>query len=562
MPKEQKIYDSIWPEITDWPIWKMHHKRATFINEVEEITLSRIMEKKPSRVTDILAKTIFSEKLRCKREPWKVDPPNDRQFWTKLQQELAAHSIDKPEEEARIANEAILRKIIRRYSEEIVGTFKKKTFLFARKFLTFFFTRLLNTAAARNFRRIWSSKHRLYDKLIVTGEVESLRSLMKKGTVVLTPTHSSNLDSILIGYAMDTVVGVPAFIYGAGLNLYNFGPAAYFMNRLGAYRVDRRKKNRIYLETLKMVSQLSIEYGTNNLFFPGGTRSRSGEIEQKLKMGLLGTAIDAQMDTLKQGKDNKIFVVPLVLGYHFVLEAQHLIEQHLRKIGKEQYLVAKDASYSFRRVTKFIWQLFSQSNEIYLSIGQPLDVFGNSVDKEGNSYDKYGNKIEIKDYFLSKDELTTDYQRNSQYTKSLADSIAVQFKKDNIVLSSNLLAFAAFEYLQREYRSLDLYGLLRLPEDEFVFEKEKLLKVIDDVRKQVLSLEAAGDIKVSDSILGTADDIFEDGIQHLGSFHVKRPLMLDKKGRIISKSFKILYFYHNNLVGYGLSDKIQWANIK
>ncbi len=561
MPKKQKIYDLIWPEITDWPIWKMHNKRADFVKEVEDITLKRIMEKKPARVTDIITKTIYSEKVRCKAAPWKVDPPNERQFWSKLQRELREKSIDQPEEQARQANEAILRQIIQRYSEEIVGTFKKKTFLFARKFLTFLFTKLLNTAAERNLKRFWGGKHRLYEKMIVRGQVDTLRSLMTKGTVVLTPTHSSNLDSILIGYAMDTIVGLPAFIYGAGLNLYNFGPAAYYMNRLGAYRVDRRKKNRIYLETLKMVSQLSIEHGTNNLFFPGGTRSRSGAIEQKLKMGLLGTAIDAQMETLKQGKDNKVFVVPIVLGYHFVLEAEHLIEQHLRQMGKEQYFVSKDASYSFRKIVKFIWQLFSQSNEIFLSVGQPMDVFGNPVDSEGKGYDKYGNELSLKDYFIGKDKLTTDYQRNSQYTKSLADSIAMQFKKDNIVLSSNLLAFAAFELLKREYKSLDLYGILRLPEDEFVFDKEKLLKVIDMVRLLLLEMESKGDIKVSEPILGTAEDIFEDGIARVGSFHVKRPLMIDKKKQIISRSFKILYFYHNSLDGYGLSEKISWANI-
>ena len=553
MPEKQKIYDLIWPEITDWPIWKMHKNRAAFVKEVEEITLRRIMTKKPSRVTDIIAKTIYSEKIRCKNEPWKVDPPNEYQFWSRLQKKLQAQSVDKPEEEARIANEEILKQIIHRYAEEIVGTFKKKTFLFARKFLTFLFTKLLNTAAERNLKRIWGGKRRLYDKMIVQGEVEKLRSLITKGTVVLTPTHSSNLDSILIGYAMDTIVGLPAFIYGAGLNLYNFGPAAYYMNRLGAYRVDRRKKNRIYLETLKMVSQLSVEHGTNNLFFPGGTRSRSGEIEQKLKMGLLGTTIDAQMETLKKGKDNKVFVVPIVLGYHFVLEAQHLIEQHLRKIGKEQYFVTKDASYSFRRIIKFIWQLFSTSNEIYLSIGQPMDVFGNHVNAEGESFDKYGNKLELKDYFRQGDGLTTDYQRNSQYTKSLADSIALQFKRDNIVLSSKLLAFTAFELLQREYKSLDLFALLRLPEEDVVFEKEKLLQTIAKVRDTILELEAAGEIKVSSVIRGSAEDIFNDGIEKLGSFHVKRPLMVNKKGQIISQSLKILYFYHNGLEGYGIS---------
>ena len=86
---------------------------------------------------------------------------------------------------------------------------------------------------------------RMHVRLIVAGKTDSIRTLIKDHTVVVVPTHFSNLDSILIGYAMDAMMGLPSFSYGAGLNLYNTGYTAYFMNRLGAYRVDRRKKNPI-----------------------------------------------------------------------------------------------------------------------------------------------------------------------------------------------------------------------------------------------------------------------------------------------------------------------------
>ncbi|MFM8486585.1 MAG: 1-acyl-sn-glycerol-3-phosphate acyltransferase, partial [Bacteroidota bacterium] len=123
---------------------------------------------------------------------------------------------------------------------------------------------------------MFRGRRNLYERLNIVGDVGTVAELFKHGTVVVVPTHSSNLDSILVGYAMDQIMGFPSFSYGAGLNLYNFGPAAYYMNRLGAYRVDRRKKNEIYLETLKTMSRLSIQRGVNSLFFPGGTRSRSG----------------------------------------------------------------------------------------------------------------------------------------------------------------------------------------------------------------------------------------------------------------------------------------------
>lgn len=57
--------------------------------------------------------------------------------------------------------------------------------------------------------------------MILKGEVESVRKLCLDHTIILVPTHSSNLDSILVGYMVDAMAGLPAFSYGAGLNLFD-----------------------------------------------------------------------------------------------------------------------------------------------------------------------------------------------------------------------------------------------------------------------------------------------------------------------------------------------------
>ncbi|MEL7021668.1 MAG: 1-acyl-sn-glycerol-3-phosphate acyltransferase, partial [Bacteroidota bacterium] len=378
MPK-QKIFPPVFERIEDWPIFKLHQNRKDFVRKIEQHTLKRLMHGNIQKTTAEIAKTIYRERIRIKEEPWKVDPPNEEQFWKRVRSRLVRRSLDKSDKQARAANEKILKQIIHRYAEEIVGTFKISTFQFARRFLTAFFNRLLNTAAHRNWSRLFGTKYHLYDRIKVFGEIETVRELFKKGAVVVVPTHFSNLDSILIGYAMDTITGFPSPFYGAGLNLYNTGYTAYFMNRLGAYRIDRRKKNPIYLETLKATSNLAIQQGTNALFFPGGTRSRSGAIETKLKLGMMGTVVEAQRSLCQESSDRKVFIVPLVLGYHYVLESRSLIEQYLRSTGKENYLPVKDESTSFRKLSRFIWSLFSASNDIILSIGEPMDVLGNRV---------------------------------------------------------------------------------------------------------------------------------------------------------------------------------------
>lgn len=557
MNKKKHLYPPVQPNIEDWPIYKMHQDRKAFIQEINEHVFQQLVQKYGSNIDDLIAKTLYLERIRMKQEPWKVDPADERVFWKDIGKDLIKKSLDREDSVARSTNERLLRDIIDRYAEEIVGTFNKGTFQFARTFLTNFFSRMLNAVNGR----LLGMRYRLYDRLQAHGEVEHVRQLSKRGTVIVVPTHFSNLDSILIGYVLDGIAGLPAFTYGAGLNLLNSGAVAYFINRLGAYRVDRRKKNPIYLETLKSMSMLSTKRGVNSIFFPGGTRSRSGALETKLKLGLLGTLVEAQRANLMKKKEEKIFVVPMVLSYHFVLEAKYLIEQHLRITGKEMYLRAKDRSNSVRRFLFFASKLFYSSNDIIVTFGKPMDVLGNFVDEQGNSYGNNGEQVNVADYFCKNKKITTDPQRESVYTRLLSERILERFFADNLVLSSHLVAFAAFNLLRHENASMDLYGLLRLPDEDILFSHHKLIAILEQLQQVLLQMETDDNIKLSDMIKEEVEVLLKDGIRRLGSYHPDRPLKINKKGEIISQSFPLLYFYHNRLENYGLDKKIDWMMV-
>ena len=562
MKEEIKIYPHVYEKMEDWPIHKLHQDRKAFVQEITDFTVGRLMEGKTEAVTEMIGKTAYLEQIRIKEEPWKIDPPNERSFWKKIQKRFVKKALDQEKAQAEIANKEILNSIVNSYAEEIVATFKISTFQFARKFLTWFFGRLLNTAASRNMRRIFNRKHQLSERMRISGEIEKVRSLMKKGTVIILPTHHSNLDSVLIGYIMDTFGGLPHFSFAAGLNLYNTGYTAYFINRVGAYRLDRRKKNPIYLETLKAMSNLAIQRGTNCIIFPGGTRSRSGHLEKKLKMGMMGTAVEAQRALAEKGKDDKVFIVPVVVGYHFVLEAPFLIENHLRQTGKDRYISVKDSSYSFRKIMKFAWNYFSNGSEILLTFGKPLDVLGNFVDQEGASFDQYGNQIDIKDYFKKDGVITRDLQRDRQYTQILADKVVERFFADNVVLSSHAIAYLVFNLLKARNTHLDLYGLLRLPSDDYVFPMETVVAAMEELQRELKVLEAAGKAKLSKEIHWEAAELVKEGLKFLGVFHAQAPLKINKKGEVFSESFKLLYFYHNRLDHYDLHEKVSWSKYK
>lgn len=552
-------YPPILPDINDWPIFKLSEDRKTFTEELEHFTLDKIEHFHKENLTDLIAETIYLEKIRIKEEPWKVDPPNERQFWSRIKKRLVKYSVDKDESISAQNNTYLLKQIIHRYALEIVGTFRINTFLFARKFLTWFFNQLLQASFWKI--RLTGGKKRLVQKLIVKGDIDHVRSLAQKGTLIIVPTHFSNLDSILIGYVLDAVTGLPAFSYGAGLNLYNTGYTAYFMNRLGAYRVDRRKKNKIYLETLKSMSSLSIQRGTNSIFFPGGTRSRSGAIENKLKMGLLGTVVEAQRAMIQRNENTKIYIVPLILSYHFVLDGQSLIDQYLKQQGKSRYFKEGKDYSGITGIIRFIWKILSEGNEITLSFGKAMDVIGNPVDIEGNSKDKYGNTINMADYFISEGKVNTDIQRETEYTGLLAENIIKRFHSDNIVLSSHLLAFAAFEMLCNENPKLDLFGILRLPTDDYIFDYNVLSATVNQLQKTIIKFAEKEKLILSPEITSSIDELITDGIKHLGTFHIKKPLKRNKLGEVISENLYLLYFYHNRLTGYGLEKWIKPGRI-
>ena len=552
-------YPPILPDINDWPIFKLSEDRKKFTEELEHFTLDKMEHFHKENLTDLLAETIYLEKIRIKEEPWKVDPPNERQFWSRIKKRLVKYSVDKDESISAQNNTYLLKQIIHRYALEIVGTFKINTFLFARKFLTWFFNQLLQASFWKI--RLTGGKKRLVQKLIVKGDIDHVRSLAQKGTLIIVPTHFSNLDSILIGYVLDAVTGLPAFSYGAGLNLYNTGYTAYFLNRLGAYRVDRRKKNKIYLETLKSMSSLSIQRGTNSIFFPGGTRSRSGAIENKLKMGLLGTVVEAQRAMIQRNENTKIYIVPLILSYHFVLDGQSLIDQYLKQQGKSRYFKEGKDYSGITGIIRFIWKILSEGNEITLSFGKAMDVIGNPVDLEGNSKDKYGNTINMADYFISEGVVNVDVQRETEYTGLLAENIIKRFHSDNIVLSSHLLAFAAFEILCNENPKLDLFGILRLPTDDYIFDYNVLSATVNQLQKTLIIYAEKEKLILSPEIKSSIDELIADGIKHLGTFHIKKPLKKNTSGEVISENFYLLYFYHNRLTGYGLEKWIKPGRI-
>ncbi|MEQ8550744.1 MAG: 1-acyl-sn-glycerol-3-phosphate acyltransferase [Cyclobacteriaceae bacterium] len=556
MSRKKVKYPEIIPRTQQWPIVQLAKHRKEFIEEVTDETFKNLQQITRGRsLREELEMTVYREKLRVKTNPWRVDPQDDKTFWASIQKRLLdSHQL--PVIESKAIEETILRQIIHRYADEIAGSFKRNSYSFAKKFTTFGFARLLNAARVKGFTSLFSRQLDLDDKIHIEGQPEHIRKLAKIGTVVMVPTHFSNLDSILIGWVIQ-FLGLPAFIYGAGLNLFNLKIFAYFMNSLGAYKVDRRKKNPVYLEALKTYSSLALRKGCHSLFFPGGTRSRSGHIEKALKLGLLGTTIEAQRISYQEETEGKpakkIFIVPVVLNYHFTLEAPSLINDHLKATGQERYYKENDEFTTTYRIATFLFKFFTKGSDISVSIGKGMDILGNYVNDEGVSLDANGNQIDPRDYFVSNGKINYDKQREQEYVRILAKRIVEEFHKYNRVFSSHLVAFTAFKMLQRKNPKLDLYSLLRLHDDDLEIDYWEFKKAYKKLRKRLMKLHSKQKVEIAGHMHYKADESIELGINNVGMYHAQRPLIKSKDGnKIIVQDMNTLYYYHNRMDGYEL----------
>lgn len=551
--KKNKKYKPILAGTRDWPVVRLSKNRKQFIEQVTAEAMDRLLCDNPGKedLREVLETTVYLEKLRIKQNPWKVDPPDEMRFWNNIQGELLELTTRK---DTDAVEKKLLHKIISRYGNEIAGNFKKTRYKMAREIVQFGFSRLLNATRVKRFGAFFRNEYTLNDKIQINGKTGQLRKLAKIGTVVMVPTHFSNLDSILIGWVIH-ILGLPAFIYGAGLNLFNIKILAYFMNSLGAYKVDRRKKNPIYLETLKSYSKLAMEEGAHSLFFPGGTRSRSGRMETSLKLGLLGTAMEAQRNLYQNGQDKenrKIFIVPVTINYHFVLEAPSLINEFLKQEGQAKYYVENDEYSSSYKMIKFLLKFFTKGSDISVSIGRGMDLLGNYVDKQGRSIDQHGRFIHTKEYFMSNGVVSVDRQREHEYTRQLSEVIVKEYHRINCVFSSHLVAFVGFNMLRKKYTKLDLYDFLRLPEEDIFIPYEEFKTKFEEVRNAVFRLQKKGQLNTSTHLHGALDDVIALGLENVGMYHSKRPLLRDKQGNIITHDLNILYYYHNRTHGYAL----------
>jgi glycerol-3-phosphate O-acyltransferase len=445
-----------------------------------------------------------------------------------------------------------LEKYAERYAWDVAGNFDRRVYKFASRAVAPLLGGLLSPRTTLRHLPQAFDLTTLDSRILVQGPREHIRKLTEIGTVVFTPTHLSNLDSVVFGFALERA-GLPPATYGAGKNLFANPVLSYFMHNLGAYRIDRRLRHGLYKDVLKSYSCVLIERGYHSLFFPGGTRSRSGGVERKLKLGLAGTGLEAFTRTAMMGRAQKVFFVPATINYLLTLEAETLIDDFLQEEGKARYIIEDDESTRIGRVAAFMQKLLGLDGACVIRFSRPLDCFGNYVDDEGTSHDARGRAVDATSYVLGRDgKPCLDPVRDAEYTRELGERIAASFQEDTVVMATHVVAACAFERLRRAVGKADLFAVLR-HRDDVTVSRAELAEDVDVMLSKLADLETQGRIVISPALVHRGSNaVVDDALRAFAGYHTQE-VLTPRGSELVLRDTRLLFYYQNRLAAHGLA---------
>jgi glycerol-3-phosphate O-acyltransferase len=532
-------------------LFRFNRERQDIIEEVvDRVTRAAITQswRSPEHGLEYLLNEAAFHEMSAFEEADALRSQPEAVFWRDVVQRVRRAG----EEE----NAELLRSIVLRCSRDIAGHFRPGVYHFATRVLPPSVSLLFGRQSLSSLLTLQPRLDSLREKVLIEGELGKLRQVAQGGTLLIVPTHSSHMDSLLMGWALNEC-GLPPVTYGAGRNLFQNPITSFFMQNLGAWKVDRRKRYTVYKSVLKTYSQILLERGFHSLFFPAGGRSRSNRVEERLKLGLLGTALGAYTANVIQKRPHpRVFVVPVTLNYNLVLEAETLVDEHLKQHEVARPIIEDDEFADVRRVAHFVSSALDMDTAVTVRFGTPMDVFGNLVDLDGESMDSQGRRIDPERYLWVQGQPQADAERDRQYTRILGERIAASWKTNNVIHPLHIVSFAIFEHIRRQHPHWDLYRTLRFSRGDALAlpiaegETERLIRIVrrdaDEGRFRLSRGARALD----------ARGMVDEALRLWRTFHAA-PVAVAEDGQLRLLHLKLLYFYSNRLRGYELERRLR-----
>jgi len=191
------------------------------------------------------------------------------------------------------------------------------------------------------------------------GQLERVYALAQRHPVVFLPSHKSNLDHLVLQYALYENGHPPN--HAAGGDNMNFFPVGPLLRRSGLFFIRRTfKDNPVYKAVLGHYVDYLVEKRFPLEWYIEGGRSRSGKLLPP-RFGMLAYVLDAY----RRGKSEDVFLLPVSIAYDQI--------QDVTSYVAEQRGEAKEPE-GFRWFLRVLRSLSRRYGSIHIRMGEPLSL--------------------------------------------------------------------------------------------------------------------------------------------------------------------------------------------
>ena len=191
------------------------------------------------------------------------------------------------------------------------------------------------------------------------SQLESIYALAQRHPVVFLPSHKSNLDHLVLQYALYEN-GHPPNHTAGGINM-NFFPMGPLMRRSGVFFIRRTfKDNAVYKFVLRQYIDYLIEKRFPLEWYIEGGRSRSGKLLPP-RFGMLAYVVDSY----RRGKSEDVFLLPVSIAYDQIQDVGDYVAE--QRGGAKQ-------RESFGWFLGVVRRLRRRYGNIHIRLGEPLSL--------------------------------------------------------------------------------------------------------------------------------------------------------------------------------------------
>ena len=221
-----------------------------------------------------------------------------------------------------------------------------------------------------------------YDEGLVYDNtaMKAIAALEERHPVVFLPTHKSNLDHLVLQYALHAH-GLPPNHTAGGINM-NFFPLGPLVRRSGVFFIRRTfRDNPVYKHVLAHYIDYLIEKRFPLEWYIEGGRSRSGKLLPP-RFGLLANVVDS----FRRGKSDDVYLVPVSIAYDQIQDlSSYVAEQRGGTKQKE----------GFSWLVGFIRGLKRRYGQIHIAFGEPLSLLQQLGDPSQAASAAAANKFDL-----------------------------------------------------------------------------------------------------------------------------------------------------------------------